>query len=344
MPFNFESQPNFGSGLASGASETLKDFVMPQEAAKSQSKLALQMMNEKVRSEMMARETEMQQQAQLSQAAAQAAQERESIPADQYKRATDQINAYHTSLRNGEVPKPIDIDGITHPAAQAMVDRMITSSDSSGNLTHPMEIDGRQMLVTVNKAGNVLKKTDMGLTKEANKMIQQATAQYGEADALLKNIGDTTNGFIKATGMTELPAQYATLKFNQLAQLNPQAKAYFDNTTNYAMRIEKLITGNSRVPEALIMSAKNSIPNMDDTFDTANQKLANLRGIFDTIKSSTLNAYRTNPSEILKDFDQDHFGGLNPRDRTVSPAAGQPSLSGNESDYQAFKQRKYGKK
>jgi hypothetical protein len=316
MPFNFQQGDNFASGLAKGASKGLEEYLGPALDEARKSRIASQMLSERIGAEIQAKQQEAQFQQQLN-----------SIPQDQFEKMIGAISTYRSALNQGKVPPPLDVADITHPAAQNVLSHALTTQDSAGNQTVPMTIDGRQVLVTHNRAGQVIRQTDMGLDKKSQQHIADAQKLFLEGTNFLEGIRDMTKGLMTATGLSSLPAQYANLSFEKIAQNDPKAKAYFDTALLHAQRLEKMISGSSRVPEQLIQQAEKSIPTMFDTFQTAQAKIDALSKIFQYTRDASLQAYSRNPSEILKDFNEAHDGSLDIKSASERPPQNPSGLS-----------------
>lgn len=323
MSLQDKQYDTFGSGLAEGAGKGFEDFFVKPAEEQRKSKLEMQMMSQRIEMEHAARQKEDAVQQALK-----------SIPPDQFQAVMNQSQKFKLAMASGTPPEPLDTTGITHPAAQQLLEGMITHNDNAGNTTRVIDQDGRQVLLTTAQNGKELRRTDLGLTKNSQKMIQQASAQYNEADGLLKAIEMGASSFIKATDPVQRAQQYASMKMNELTQSNPEAAAYMANAINHAIRIEKLISGSARITEIQREEAKNSIPTMADTVQVMDAKIASLRRIFNAAHGAAMTAYSTSPSEILKDFDEDHFGGIQPKDRASQPKA--PSQADSLMDFNKF--------
>lgn len=203
------------------------------------------------------------------------------------------------SLQNNTAPQ-IDFSGLGRPQALGPASKLVDiaaqglAKGTTGDIRTVTNPDGSTSLFRVNKKGQpVAVKIEgaNGVTTDTAKKTTEARAGYYEASDILNDIRKTLLPHLALTA-AHLPQQYATLTLNQLAQYNPDVKAYFDSMPATTQRLGFALThaiGADRSPAFLEKQAK-ELPQMSDTLPTAEAKLKRMNGMFRNMVTSEFKA------------------------------------------------------
>lgn len=343
MPFNFQQEDDFGSGLAKGATQGLQNFVMPAVEDRQKSKLALQMMNAKIDAEQQARIAEQQSEAGIQSQQFQAHQAAATIPQDEMTDMQNQFGGVLKAIQNHSPIPVLDASNIKTPQGQAAYLKQFGDLSQglsmAGRYDKPVvhtvtdPITGKQTFVAVDPFTGSPTWTGEGGTAAATaKSLAVGRAAYFKLNSMADEKEKEISSFANSSTPLSAALQQGQLTLAQLVNTNPDAKAVLDQLPFAGMQLERSYLGGLPRSQQMQGSGSNYLFNLNDTvtppggvpnpnggpniIGSFNLKMQNMRRLgFSAARDAYSTAGRLPDADIVDP------------DQTQAPAQGQPKLS-----------------
>lgn len=202
------------------------------------------------------------------------------------------------SVRNGGALPP-NMGPIPTGIAQAAVSGAGMSNRIPVNMISSEDANGNKIVTPFKQGKQIGGGTSVGFSTGAASKISAAKTAFNSGTGFVSELKKTVGGFLGATDASQLPAQYAKLRLNQILQNNPDAKAYFDGLTARALTAEKDMTGTAREASSIISGFAKSLPQMSDTAPTALAKINQLEERVNRGATAAAKTYKISPEEFM---------------------------------------------
>lgn len=268
MPFNFAEQPNFGSGLAQGATNALENI--------QQNKLGLQLLNAKIAGERANTAASQQNESTLQEQAAVATQKRDTVAPEEMNAIQGQMNGIMSAIQQHKPVPPLDASQVTSQPGQQMLVKQW--GDLAQGLSQQARYDkptvhmitdpitGQQTYVGVDPiTGQETWRANGGTGAAAAKAQTSGRATYFK----MMNMADSKEKEITQFANSSTPVQAAmqagTLTLQQLLSSNPDVKATLDQLPFTGMAMDKTYLGGLPRSQQLQGAGSNYLFNLNDT-------------------------------------------------------------------------------
>ena len=154
-----------------------------------------------------------------------------------------------------------------------------------------VNVNGRMMKEVTDAEGKTISSHDMGSSGPFAAKIADANSSRGIAHGLMDQVDAGYKNLVTATDASGVPLQYGTKKLNEIAAIDPKAKAYLDTLPSKLSYMIRALGQTGVLTDEDIKMIREGLPNETDTLESASLKMEQVRETLDIIFDSRIRAY-----------------------------------------------------
>lgn len=171
---------------------------------------------------------------------------------------------------------------------------------ASGTKTQLRSIGNQVVKITMDQRGDITNMMPLGLNPQTEMRVRTAVKEFSTAESFLNQIEELSSKIITSTGPTGAFSQYAGNTLGALSKASPEAATYLGIRKAFLAQMARASGENGVLTDNDLSRIENGLPSEGDTIEIARSKVATFRGLYQSTRDASVDAYTKPLSELTK--------------------------------------------